>query len=220
MNQNYVSADDLYLSAVSDGRLYDRCLTAARATSGRKARFTAIINEAWRLYKKEVNSGAIIKTEDMAAAATLLEADRVQHVADIGPQAAPNLARWEFCGMAKRGEIARPVWRCNADDGRRYVYQVGDAEKPDTPPSAGSGGYFDLSELLRLRGLTMDYKPGQTFRSKCSRARITYAPEWDRSQPWTSFIDGTAGRHFATPFDALPYFASRGFSLVLDEVTK
>jgi hypothetical protein len=214
----YITADDLYLSAVSDGRLYQRCIDAARDVGHRKARFTAIINQAWRDYRAEVDSSALITSENIASAATLLEADRVAHVAELDAAEASKLGRWEFCGMAQRGEISRPVWRMAADDGRRYVYQVGDAATPDTPPSVGAGGYFLLSELLRMRGLTMDYAPGQTFRSKCSRARIAYHPEWDRSQPWASYIDGTAGRHFATPFDALPYFASRGFALVLETV--
>jgi hypothetical protein len=210
----HITADDLYLSAVSDGRLYDRCLIAARDVGHRKARFTAIINEAWRLYRAEVDSSAIITTEAKAAAATLLEADRVAHVADIGPAAVPLPATWEFCGMAKRGDTARAVWRCADTDKRGpYIYQVG-----DKPPSPASGGYYSLAELLRLRGLTMDYTPGQTFYSKCKRVRIVFNPDWDRSQPWASYTDGTAGRHFATPHDALSYFASRGFALVLETV--
>lgn len=143
---NYITADDLYLSAVSDGRLYDMCMAAGRTVGGhRKERFTAIINRAWMLYRDEVNQEAIITTEAKAEAVTLLEADRVQHVAETDPP------------------------------------------------------------------------QGMTFRSKCQRARVTFHPEWDTSQPWASYIDGTAGRHFKTLAEAAPFFAARGLPLILEK---
>jgi hypothetical protein len=42
------------------------------------------------------------------------------------------------------------------------------------------------------------YPIGHTVRSKCGTARLTYQPDWSPSQPWASFKNGTAGRHFGT----------------------
>jgi len=145
----YVTADDLYQFALTTGALYDRCVAAARATSGRKARFVAIINEAWTLYKREVNHEALITSSDMDVARILLEHDRVQHVAEM-----------------------------------------------DTPTT---------------------YKPWQTYVTACKRGRITYHPDWDSKKPWASFINGTAGAHFADPASAAHYYAGKGMTLVIDE---
>ncbi len=61
----------------------------------------------------------------------------------------------------------------------------------------------------------MQYTDWQTFRTTNGNARITYHPDWDSNQPWASYINGTAGRHFATPEDAKLYFRSKGMNLDL-----
>lgn len=43
-----------------------------------------------------------------------------------------------------------------------------------------------------------EYKSGDTVRSKCGRARLSYHPEWSEMLPWASYKNGTAGRHFGT----------------------
>ena len=48
-----------------------------------------------------------------------------------------------------------------------------------------------------------DYHEGETFRSKCGRARITYHPDWDSERPWVSYIRGTASRHYPGPYTAM-----------------
>lgn len=58
--------------------------------------------------------------------------------------------------------------------------------------------------------------PVQTYRTKCGRARATYHPEWYAARPWVTYIDGTAGQHFATPMAAAEYFRTRGMELVLE----
>lgn len=60
-----------------------------------------------------------------------------------------------------------------------------------------------------------NYTIGETFRSKCGRARITYRPDWDAERPWVSYIDGTAGRHFGLPILGDRYMRDRGYTLNL-----
>lgn len=141
---SHVSANDLYLSILTDGRMYDQCVTAARLTApkARAAAFERIIKTGWEHYKRDVGP-SIIRSADMNEAARLLESDRVQHVAEL--DAAPKL--------------------------------------------------------------------NQTHRTQCGRGRVTYHPEWDRSNPWVSYIGGTAGRHFANLDEAAQYFAGRGLKL-------
>ena len=56
-------------------------------------------------------------------------------------------------------------------------------------------------------------EPWTTYRTTKYSGRITYHPEWDKMQPWASYINGTAGRHFATVEAARIYFASQGLTL-------
>ena len=42
------------------------------------------------------------------------------------------------------------------------------------------------------------HKPWDTYRSICGRARVTFHPDWSESLPWVTYMDGTAGRHFAS----------------------
>jgi len=84
---DYVTAEDLYLSVLTDGRMYNRCCLAARIkdTQARAARFDSIINTGWKNYQIDV-APSIIKVEDKAKAARMLEADRVAHVKEIDSQ--------------------------------------------------------------------------------------------------------------------------------------
>lgn len=206
MSHDYVTAEDLYLSIVSDGRMYAECCDAARITepAKREGAFDRITDKGWNNYKRDVGP-SLIKTEALEKAARLLENDRVAHVAELAA------GRWQFCGFGKRGDIMRPIWRYG--DGAKWVYQVGDAAKPCDPP-AGGGGYYDLPGLLKLRGLELvEPFSGKTHRTACQRGRVTYSPEWDRAKPWASYLDGTAGQHFADLDEAAQYFAARGLSL-------
>lgn len=53
-----------------------------------------------------------------------------------------------------------------------------------------------------------------TYRTKCGRGRTTYHPEWSESQPWATYIDGTAGRHVVDLPAAHAYFESKGMELI------
>jgi hypothetical protein len=57
----------------------------------------------------------------------------------------------------------------------------------------------------------MEHTSGDTHRSKNSNARVTYHPEWSYKYPWVTYINGTAGRHFATLEQAKEYLTSRGY---------
>lgn len=48
-----------------------------------------------------------------------------------------------------------------------------------------------------------------TYRSACGRARVVYRPDWSEAQPWVSYLDGTAKRHFADLDAARAYFKDR-----------
>jgi len=52
----------------------------------------------------------------------------------------------------------------------------------------------------------MVYVTWETYKSTDGRARVTYHPEWDSQQPWASYLNGTAGRHFTTLELAVLYF--------------
>lgn len=54
-----------------------------------------------------------------------------------------------------------------------------------------------------------DVKEYTTIRTVCGRGRITYHKDWSPSQPWVSYWDGTAGRHFKNASDADNYFKDR-----------
>ena len=84
MNMNEINANDLYLFAVGHEELHARCIKAVQAKPHRRGRvFMGIIKAAWGLYRGEVNDEAVITGENLQAAATLLEADRVAYVAKI-----------------------------------------------------------------------------------------------------------------------------------------
>ena len=62
----------------------------------------------------------------------------------------------------------------------------------------------------------------QTIRytdKKGNNARVTDHPEWSASQPWASYINGTAGRHFACPEDADAHLKEKGCSRAADTTT-
>lgn len=50
-----------------------------------------------------------------------------------------------------------------------------------------------------------------TVRSDCGRARLTYRTDWDASQPWASYVNGTAGRHYPTARAGVEALRGRGF---------
>lgn len=58
--------------------------------------------------------------------------------------------------------------------------------------------------------MTLEVPIHTTHRSDCGHVRITYRPDWDKAQPWTTYRDGTAGRHFATRAAAVQFFAAAG----------
>lgn len=62
-----------------------------------------------------------------------------------------------------------------------------------------------------------EHKIGDTYRSahKIGGARLTYQPNWSPSQPWASFINGTAGRHFPTLQAGVSGMAERGYKIVV-----
>lgn len=81
---SHVSANDLYLSILTDGRMYDQCVTAARLTApkARAAAFERIVKTGWTNYQRDV-APSIIHSADMISAARMLESDRVAHVAEF-----------------------------------------------------------------------------------------------------------------------------------------
>jgi len=79
-----VTANDLYLFALTTGELYDRCCEVAKRPSERRrlSGFIAIINTAWTMYKREVGP-SVIKSSDKVEAARLLMIDRVEHIKEL-----------------------------------------------------------------------------------------------------------------------------------------
>ncbi len=55
------------------------------------------------------------------------------------------------------------------------------------------------------------YEIGHTVRSTCGGARLTYHPDWSKEQPWASYKNGTAGRHFATLSDGIQQLKRDGY---------
>lgn len=43
------------------------------------------------------------------------------------------------------------------------------------------------------------------------KARASYHPEWSKSRPWASYINGTAGQQFSTLESAEAHFLRLGF---------
>jgi hypothetical protein len=57
--------------------------------------------------------------------------------------------KWKFIGRLFRGGIyTYVVWTAKAEGGKT-VFQT---TLGDNPPSANSGGYFELDAMLRLKG--------------------------------------------------------------------
>jgi hypothetical protein len=69
-----------------------------------------------------------------------------------------------------------------------------------------SSGYVELTPELTI-------KPYTTYRTENGKGRITYHPEWDSKQPWASYWEGTAGRHFESVDQARSYFVNKGSAL-------
>lgn len=59
------------------------------------------------------------------------------------------------------------------------------------------------------------FKNGDTVRSDCGTARATFRPDWNESQPWVTYINGTAGRHFPSALTALNALEAKGFTFHL-----
>lgn len=53
----------------------------------------------------------------------------------------------------------------------------------------------------------------KNYLTTCGRGRLAYHPEWSEIQPWVSYIDGSAGRHFANIYDATNYFKAKNMTL-------
>lgn len=53
----------------------------------------------------------------------------------------------------------------------------------------------------------MDIEIGTTYRTECGQGRATYRPDWSVDQPFATYRQGVAGRHFATLDDVcnVPY---------------
>lgn len=52
----------------------------------------------------------------------------------------------------------------------------------------------------------------ESIRSINGRGRIMYAPEWSKSQPYVTYRDGTAGRHFSNLPSAMAYMGGLGYA--------
>lgn len=55
----------------------------------------------------------------------------------------------------------------------------------------------------------MTHPIGHNIRNADGSKRVSYRPDWDRSQPWASYKNGTAGRHFATEQQALDWLNAK-----------
>jgi hypothetical protein len=58
-------------------------------------------------------------------------------------------------------------------------------------------------------------QPWDTYRTKCSRGRATYHPEWSESLPWALYVNGTATVHRGSLDAARAYFRERGMHLAV-----
>ena len=61
---------------------------------------------------------------------------------------------------------------------------------------------------------TDKYEIGETFRSECGNARLTYHPDWSDTLPWVSYRYGTASWHYATLNQGVAAMAQRGFTIL------
>ncbi len=68
-----------------------------------------------------------------------------------------------------------------------------------------------LRHIRRCEGRG-EFEIGHTIRTKDGGSRITYRPDWDSHQPWVSYRNGTAGRHYVSPGAA----QGDGFNLETD----
>lgn len=49
------------------------------------------------------------------------------------------------------------------------------------------------------------------YRATNKNGRVAYNPKFSESMPYNVYIDGTAGRHFNSLFDAFCYMIKKGF---------
>jgi len=56
-------------------------------------------------------------------------------------------------------------------------------------------------------------KSFDTYRTSCGRGRVSYRPDWSLERPWASYLDGTAGRHFAGLDEARAHYQRHGLRL-------
>jgi hypothetical protein len=80
------------------------------------------------------------------------------------------------------------------DNGRRVRVKLDDPTKWAAHETHGDP-YMFRSELSRAIG--------HTFRN--GSKRVVYQPDWSAAQPWVTYTNGTAGRHFATERHAVEW---------------
>jgi len=44
---------------------------------------------------------------------------------------------------------------------------------------------------------------------RCPGGRISFKPSWDKTQPWVTYSNGTAGLHFANIHQAINYMENK-----------
>lgn len=89
---------------------------------------------------------------------------------------------------------------------------------------AAPGAVIVSNEMTRDDAILMaDYwdahvvDVAKTYRTECGHGRCCFHPDWDKSKPWATYVDGTAGRHLGGLEACAQYFASRGMFLKTDK---
>lgn len=72
---------------------------------------------------------------------------------------------------------------------------------------------FDMLDAEQESKAAETPKEWTTYRTACGRGRAEYHAEWSQAQPWATYIDGSAGQHFADLADVAQYFAGRKMTL-------
>lgn len=115
-----------------------------------------------------------------------------------------------------------PEWarKINPGNGKYYAPQYRtDAEWYELTTFPGENGHPRNEDHCLSNGQTwpcgqwLDHLVGAGFRTDCGHGRVAYRPDWDKSQPYATYIDGTAGRHFASLEACAQYFAAKGMYL-------
>lgn len=114
----------------------------------------------------------------------------------------------------------RPQWALKPCNGKFYAPQYrSDAEWYANTVFPGEGDIGKREDHCYSTGATwpcgqwLDAPIGTSWRTECGHGRVAYRPDWSVAEPYVTYRDGTAGRHFANLEACAQLFASHGMYL-------